>query len=910
MLNIVSPFIKLYKALYLFIYDVTGNYGISLVALSFVTFIILLPFNRKARQVQSKERKIQAVIAPQIKAIKQQYKGQEQYEKLKRLYHRYAYHPIYAVRTVIGILLQLPFLAAAYSMLSGLQEIQGVSWGIIPNLGVPDYLAGGINVLPFVMNLVTVAYAFVMPNLSKKERLHSIIIGFIFLVLLYAAPSALLIFWTSNLLWSLLFSVFEEKLQWIGDWIKENELAFHIIFTLALTVGLLIPLEIFIRNAYQLWFDLSDILKYFLLDTAKYLIILFLLYYVFRHKTCRCVFLSILLGLLFGVFLQSYIVGLDYGTFDGHEIDWDSYGWLGALNTFIWLFCLRETFIGFKRYRFNDCKIKQIVKPVTFCILAIQCVVLLLSLKNHPIQKNIILEDGKAGILTSKNLFTVSSNKNIIVFLIDAFDASIFEEIQKRNPEIIKELQDFTFYPDTVSSYSFTDFSLPELLTGRLYDPSIRFPSYVNKAWEDNPFYKVLREHDYSVYLYTSVNYVDKHMNIDNFVVEKVVMDDDVAEYYSELVKFRIAPHYLKRMYYQYHPGIKDPKVIESTVQPYDGSNDIGFYSDLKKGMKLTEKNAFKFYYLSGVHPPYAYDENMEPLADGVKGSAYKQALGSMKIVREFISQMKNHNIYDNATVVITADHGYHYKLGNRPIFLIKMPNDKNVQMRINDLPIKVSDMMPMICQSFEQIGKLNHLDFVNKSRYHYYEKLQDKGQFVKYMVLHPAGDIRSWVPVGDIKKTVYSDADREYLLGSKIDFSYYGNSFKYKLGGWQEREEWFGSITDKPEAEISLYIKDIPENKKHLEIQVISHPLLHFDEELKYRDLRLYANGTLLGSYRFIKNETERISFFLSTDIIKAGRLVLRFSVSSNKLGSSLHPDRTEDLDGQSIQINELIIK
>ena len=47
MLQLVSPFIIIYKALYLFIVSLTGNYGISLVLLSFITFLILTHFLNK-----------------------------------------------------------------------------------------------------------------------------------------------------------------------------------------------------------------------------------------------------------------------------------------------------------------------------------------------------------------------------------------------------------------------------------------------------------------------------------------------------------------------------------------------------------------------------------------------------------------------------------------------------------------------------------------------------------------------------------------------------------------------------------------------------------------------------------------------------------------------------------------------
>ena len=53
--NLFSPFIKIYKALYLFAYDITGNYGFALILLSLFTFVVLYPFNKKAQQIQSKE---------------------------------------------------------------------------------------------------------------------------------------------------------------------------------------------------------------------------------------------------------------------------------------------------------------------------------------------------------------------------------------------------------------------------------------------------------------------------------------------------------------------------------------------------------------------------------------------------------------------------------------------------------------------------------------------------------------------------------------------------------------------------------------------------------------------------------------------------------------------------------------
>ena len=906
MLQLVSPFIIIYKALYLFIVSLTGNYGISLVLLSFITFLILLPFNKKAQQLQRKERKLQAILAPQIKAIKLNYSGQEQYEKLKRLYHRYAYHPLYAMRSVIGVLFQLPFLATAYYMLSGLPDIKGVPWGVIKDLGTPDQLLGGISLLPFVMTLVTVAYAFVMPDISKKERLQSVIIGLVFLVLLYAAPSALLIFWTSNLLWSLLFNVFEEKLQWIGSYVEDNELAFHIIIALSLTVGFLVPTEIYIRNANQLWFDYKDILKYFLADTVQYFVILLLVYILCRRKKARGIFLSLLTGLLFGVFIQSYMIAIDYGLFDGHEIDWDKYAMPGLLNAFIWLVCLGATFICFKCLKFKTDKLKKYIKPISFIIIAVQCVVLVITLKNNPIQKNIILENGKAGILTAKDLYTISEKDNIIIFLIDAFDASIFEDIMQKNPEVIADLKDFTFYDDTTSSFGFTDFSLPEILTGRLYDPATRFPEYLAKAWGNNPYYIKLKELNYNIDLYTSGNYVDRKAPVDNLIEEKVVMKDEVAESFGEVTKFRISPHYLKRIYYRYNPGIKNPVVFDNNNIPYNESDDAGFYKKLKKGLRLIDKNMFKFYYLSGVHPPYAYNENVEPLKPGEKGTAYKQALGSLVIVREYLSQMKKLNVYNSATFAVVADHGYHHELGKRPIFLLKHRGEEHDQIEINHISNTLSELMPRIFAVFDNAGKYITARTTHKKRFFYYEDTDKKGKFIKYEVDGPAKNINSWVSLGEIKKR--EPDNRFYKIGEKIDFSSFGNSFKYKTYGWGDLETTYASLITQSEAELSLQMEDGSYRKHNYVISIVCNPLLnyyvsavdyHALNPLAYRDVRLYANDIKIGEWRLSDKDTTVLTSVLPESVLNSSKLNLRFSIANS-------PDSNQP---ELFQINEIQI-
>lgn len=63
-----------------------------------------------------------------------------------------------------------------------------------------------------------------------------------------------------------------------------------------------------------------------------------------------------------------------------------------------------------------------------------------------------------------------------------------------------------------------------------------------------------------------------------------------------------------------------------------------------------------------GAHSPYKIDRNANlPTTNKVNRS--DQALGCLFIVSEFINQMKAADLYENATIIITADHGQIYIL-------------------------------------------------------------------------------------------------------------------------------------------------------------------------------------------------------------------------------------------------------
>ena len=375
-----------------------------------------------------------------------------------------------------------------------------------------------------------------------------------------------------------------------------------------------------------------------------------------------------------------------------------------------------------------------------------------------------------------------------------------------------------------------------------------------------------------------------------------------MANIFTNVAKFRMAPHYVKKLYYSYQPSIYSPALANENIMNYV-EDDRKFFIELKRGLKTTDKNAFRFYHLNGMHFPYVLDENVEYLKEGENGTAYKQALGSLKIVREYLSQLKEKSLYANSTFVVLADHGYHNQVGSRPLLMIKQPFSDQEAMLISNEPQSVAMLMPFVMERFGIADVHGRRNQDTGNRYYYYENKEQGMQFFKYLVKSPAKELASWISLGPVGRKV--SADKSYKIGEEIDFSCFGNSYKYKNAGWQDREETFGSAIDNHEADMNLVISGLESSNKNLTVEINCHPLLHFfpsEAKSAYRNLELYANNNLIGQWHITVQRTQTVSCTLPLNLIdNNGLLHLQFIVTN--------PAELKD-EKEVFQINKIVVK
>ncbi len=196
---ILSPFIFIIRQIFLFSYDVTQNYGLAIILLSFGVNLLLLPVFIYIERVKRKDDVVKQKMKPLVDEIKRCYKGQERYYYLKTLNRQFKYSPLKALIPVLSLLLQIPFFIAAYQYLEGFEPLNGVSFWFIEDLAKPDGLFGAVNFLPIAMTVVNLVTAyFYTRNGDTSERKQMVVVAAIFLVLLFNLPSGLVLYWTMN----------------------------------------------------------------------------------------------------------------------------------------------------------------------------------------------------------------------------------------------------------------------------------------------------------------------------------------------------------------------------------------------------------------------------------------------------------------------------------------------------------------------------------------------------------------------------------------------------------------------------------------------------------------------------------------------------------------------------------------
>lgn len=214
---ILFPLVQIIEFVYLLVFGIFHDFsqpeGFAIIGVSVAITLLCLPLYVVAEKWQQVERDTQKKLEPGINRIKSVFKGDEQYMILRTFYRQNGYHPMMALRSSFGLLIQIPFFMAAYQFLSHLETLRGVSFLFIKDLGVPDatFHIGNfpINVLPIAMTLINcISGAIYTKGFKAKDKIQVYGMAALFLVILYQSPAGLVLYWTMNNVFSMVKNIF------------------------------------------------------------------------------------------------------------------------------------------------------------------------------------------------------------------------------------------------------------------------------------------------------------------------------------------------------------------------------------------------------------------------------------------------------------------------------------------------------------------------------------------------------------------------------------------------------------------------------------------------------------------------------------------------------------------------------
>lgn len=350
---------------------------------------------------------------------------------------------------------------------------------------------------------------------------------------------------------------------------------------------------------------------------------------------------------------------------------------------------------------------KMVVVYLLVLVFAMQGAGLLEVVLNAPEEKE------SSAFLSTENMFDISSNDNVVVFVIDRFDYEYYKQVLAADPTFFDDFDGFTSYVDNISLYARTYPAVTSMLTGIENDFEGTREEYFEEAYSSATFLKDMAAGGYDINLYTSNWYVYNDANDMGDIANAIdagdaVQLDDPMGLLSAMISYST---------YNFCPDVLKPAIGVSTktfVGFASQNTDYEMYAidDAKVYSKfasegLTEKgkNNFTLLHLRGCHSPYNVDENCVNVGDG-NSDLVSQTTGVFKLIREYIAELKAKGVYEDATIIITGDHANPVSdtkdvEGARvTALLVKEKGQAGTAFKESEAPVSQANFIPTIIKS------------------------------------------------------------------------------------------------------------------------------------------------------------------------------------------------------------------
>lgn len=540
------------------------------------------------------------------------------------------------------------------------------------------------------------------------------------------------------------------------------------------------PLEIVLSDPAAFWFQLSDILPTvaiaFLLAFGVTALLLFSLSYF------SDVFYALFCGFGVALYIQGSITPIN-------DIFLNTMLWIIIIAAFIILFDVKSTIC------------KKVVIFTSVGIIGVQLFTigaLLITADNT--QKDHFY-------VSTENQLELSEGHNIVVVVAESFDGKTFSEIIAKEPETVSQFDGFTFYPDTTGIVLGAPESGLTLLTGNKVESDRTFSENVKEAYLSTPLYRALTENGYAINVYAPESLIsgDIISNIDNICQDQLRISsmEECGSLLYKMVAFHQMPYALRENFHYTVEEFTDIAVGSATNPKYIESNMLLHDEIVEKGITLSDaQNSYHLYWIDGQSESVVMDRDCAPLDTpvqetdaGYTAAQYEQAVGVVNLMGEFIAELKGKGLYDNTTIIFTADHGWSVQAN--PLLVVKPANSAGA-LHISEAPISmIEDYLPTLMYHItgnKDYGKtvydIHENDFRERELYEYSMKADEIYHAVSVQKIWAGTFLNTHVPeMGMCKIIDLADKNCATMLGD----------------GWHAAETWGRWASESADVKVKL---------------------------------------------------------------------------------------------------------
>lgn len=388
--------------------------------------------------------------------------------------------------------------------------------------------------------------------------------------------------------------------------------------------------------------------------------------------------------------------------------------------------------------------------------------------------------------VTQGGLLSVAPQNNVVVFVLDTYDTGIMDEILAEDPGYLEDFRGFTYFPDSTGTMIPTSNAVPYMLTGQKPQAGQSIGEYRRERYAKGRLLPALHEKGYTLGIYTDAlmmdygNPVERRLTEDTLNIHPIGHAPiDIWQTYlacTQCALYREAPWVAKPLFWYYTSDLNNRMIAGG---PIDGDlNDMLYELDdgallqliCERRLAIDEPDApgaFRFIHLFGPHFPFSLDE--EGRFVGVnRSNQLAQAKGSMRVVQAYMEQLKELGLYDDATIIVTADHGIwdisHDPVDypTSPLMLAKpsfQPGDPaaDAPAAVSPMPVDHDDIVPTVLAAIGEdpgTSGTSLFDQDDPGRTRYFDALTNAGgqgqRFVEYAIRGDARRLESWEKTGN----------------------------------------------------------------------------------------------------------------------------------------------------------------